>query len=162
MIATSPIEFPVTVKGKQLQATLIAEEGTAIDFAYRVAFSDGYQDLFAFDEESGRLYGVEGEEQAIYAAALENDLSILINLDTKKFYYVFQHVIGNEPINIWIKEGIDEHYAPAYQVYYQQHYQFELHQAGNHWIVSSRSKDPDHFIDEVLAERIKFVLDSLL
>ena len=162
MTTQSTIEFPVSVAGTSLKATILSEEGTNIDFAYRVAFSDGYQDLFAFDEESGTLYGVEGENPAAYAEALENDLPILINLDTNKFYYLFQHNIDGEPVNIWIKEQLEDNFETSYGVFYQKHYHFELHKENNYWVISSRSKDPDNFIDEVLAERVKFVLDSLL
>jgi hypothetical protein len=149
------IEFPVHVGGKPMLATVLAEEGNAVQFAYRIRFSNGYEDLFCLDE--GVIEGDNKETSVPYAKAIRNDIVNVINLDPDSFWHVFQHPVDGMATNVWVieKEG-------AYKVYYNEYYRFELKQEQDEWIVSSSSKDPADKIDPVIAAKVETHLKALV
>lgn len=149
------IEFPVHVGGKPMLATVVAEEGNEVQFAYRIRFSNGYEDVFVLDE--GIVEGDNKETSLPYAKAIRNDIVNVINLDENKFWQVFQHPVDGIPTNIWVieKDG-------AFQVYYNEYYRFELKLEENEWIVSSRSKDPNNKIDPVIAAKVEAMLRAMV
>ena len=155
-MTTSPmIEFPVWVGGKPMNARVMAEEGNAVQFAFRIRFSNGYEDVFVLDE--GLIEGDNKETSLPYAKAIRNDIVNVINLDTEKFYHIFQHPVDGIATNIWVieKEGV-------YKVYYNEYYRFEVKKEDDKWIVSTTSKNPDEKIDKVIAEKVKHLLTALV
>ncbi len=149
------IKFPVYVGGKPMLATIVSEESNPVQPIYRIRFSNGYEDVFCLDE--GTIEGDNKETSIPYAKAIRNDIINVINLDTKKFWHIFQHPIDGIATNVWVIEKDN-----AYQVFYNEYYRFELKLEENEWIVSSRSKDPHHKIDPVIAEKAESILRDAL
>ena len=149
------IQFPIYVGGKPMMATVLGEEGNNVQFAYRIRFSNGYEDVFCLDE--GMIEGDNKETSIPYAKAIRNDIVNVINLEPGKFWHIFQHPVDGISTNIWIieKEGV-------YKVYYNEYYRFELVEEGNEWIVSSRLKNPSDKIDPVIAEKVETHLKALV
>lgn len=149
------IKFPVYVGGKPMLATILGEEGNAVQFVYRIRFSNGYEDIFCMEE--GMIEGDNKETSIPYAKAIRNDIVNVMNLDPDKFWHVFQHPVDGMATNIWVIEK--EH---AYKVYYNEYYRFEFTKEGNEWIVSSRSKDPMDKIDPVIAGKVEALLQAMV
>lgn len=149
------IEFPVHVGGKPMLATIMNEEGNEVQFAYRIRFSNGYEDVFCLEE--GIVEGDNKETSIPYAKAIRNDIVNVIKLDENKFWQVFQHPVDGISTNVWVIEKEE-----AYQVFYNEYYRFELKLEENEWIVSSRSKDPDNKIDPVIAGKVEAMLKAIV
>ncbi len=149
------IEFPVNVGGKPMLATVMNEEGNEVQFGYRIRFSNGYEDVFCLDE--GMVEGDNKETSIPYAKAIRNDIVNVINLDTARFWQVFQHPVNGISTNIWVieKDGV-------YKIYYNEYYRFELKLEENEWIVSSGSKDPGNKIDPVIAGKVETLLRAMV
>lgn len=158
LITINPtIDFPVEVNGVKLMASILEEIIPPYQIEFRIKFSNGYEDIFRVGE-----IGVMGRKEgsAAYAKAISKELPIVIGMDPNKFYQVFQYKIDGFVNNVWVIEGETEGKI-AYKVFYNRLYRFELQGEPKNWRVTSTSKIFRE-IDEDLATRVGYLLDSLL
>jgi hypothetical protein len=117
--------------------------------------TDGYEDVFYLDE--GLIEGDNKEASRPYAKAIRNDIVNVINLDTNKFYHIFQEPIDGVMTNVWVIEKEN-----AYHTHYNEYYRFELTKEDEGWKVSSQSMDPGDKIDTAIAKKVENLLTALV
>src|SRR5438477_434846 len=113
-MSTQEIKFPVNVNGKKLIATAEEDHTDPIQRVYNITFSDGYQDDFLIDEESGTAIGNNKEKSKLYARGLSNDLHILMIIDPIKFYHIFQENVHGINTNVWVIEDENDQKTKVY------------------------------------------------
>lgn len=164
MIDQSTFNFPTIVEGKNLTATVLAEEGEGLDFHYRVRFSDGYEDVF--NEQEGKLVGLRGPGSQPYADAIKYDVKHYIGLDTDKFRYVFPEVVDGEKVNVWVfeeeEEDEEENMSTSYNVHVKKEYRFHLMKVGDSWMMSNRNEKKLSDSDRKLAQNVEDMLIALV
>jgi hypothetical protein len=153
------VDFAISLDGKSAMARVVEDVSTPVRDAFRVAFSDGYEDEFMLRHE---FVGGSNLQSVKYAKAISQDIGFLIGLDRQKFYHVFQETINNVITNIWVIEMQDKPGIIYYAVYYNNFYRFELRYKKDHWMASTISKRSGITIDSRLVTRIGFLLDSLV
>ena len=159
MLYPSPVEFPVYVEGRTLTATVKEEIDDPVNTAFRVAFSDGFEDVFLLEHEEGKVYGSD-KDSIPYAKAIRYDLSQVVELDTGLFWNVFQHEMNGEIVNVWVVES--HHDAKKiYLLYYKDEFRFALIKEEMQWEFVEQPQQISE-ADKALVIRTGFMLDSLL
>ena len=159
MLHTKEIIFPVTVSDRLLKATVKEEIDDSVATAFHIAFSDGFEDVFQLEHEEGKVYGT-GEEAIPYAKAIRYDLSQIIELDTSRFWHVFQHEMDGEMINVWVVESGYEGEI-IYIVFFKDYLRFALTKRNSEWVLVEQPVAMGEDEKE-LVKRVGYLLDSLL
>ena len=157
---TLNIEFPVTIKGKELVATVEENTSNPVQEIFRIRFSDGYVDEFGMDEDDGLIKGCNSGS-LFYAQAIEDDFHIISFIKQDKFFHVFQHELNGVRKNIWVIED-ERDGNVVYKVYYNSFYHFEFKEEGNEWKEISHSKDETETIEPIIAKRARLLLLSVV
>ena len=153
----TPINFPVTVEGVPMTASVLEEIIPPYQFIFRVKFSNGFEDLFYLGET-----GIHGDRinSAPYAKAISMDMDQVVGLDPSRFYHIFQEKIDGLLTNVWVIEiWLDS--KTSYAVYYNRFYRFELTRQKEKWVATTTAKIYPN-INFKLARKVGFLLDSLL
>jgi hypothetical protein len=98
-----PISFECKVDDQILIATVYATISHPIHPAYKVMFSDGYEDDFYMIEEAGAV-GLKQKESARYGKAVTDDLHSFYSLIPGEAIGHFKWLIDGKSDNIWITE----------------------------------------------------------
>lgn len=159
MLKDENIVFPVLVSGQLLKAIVKEEIDDPVATVFRIAFSDGYEDVFQLEHEEGKVTGTR-ERAVPYAKAIRYDLSQIIELDTSRFWNVFQHLIDGDVVNVWVIES-DHENEIIYMIFFKDYLRFALKRYNNDWVLVEQPEILGYEEHE-LVKRVGFMLNSLL
>lgn len=152
------VKFYCQVKGKDLTAHITALVDHPIHFAYRICFSDGYEDDF-YILEGGFIEGDKNEISKPYAYAIKDDLKSLSWIQAGKEILSMRWMIDGVHTNIWIKED-EENGDKIFSVHFNSNYRFEMKKDGAGWFWRSRRKTNPEKINDKLAAEIGRLIDK--
>lgn len=167
MITYPTIKFECKVSGKELIAEVVAEEINPGQFNFNTRFSDGFEDIFSHDEESG-TWKSHKDSKSAYLKKIQDDLSALMSYQVDRHYLSFRHTIGKESINVWVfetqREDGDMVYPKGgykrYTVYYNGDYRFEMKKVRGAWHAKTVRQINPEIIDENLVAIISKMIDG--
>lgn len=167
MITYPTIKFECKVSGKELIAEVVTEEINPGKFNFNTRFSDGFEDIFSHDEESG-TWKSQKDTKPSYLKRIQDDLSALRCYQVGRHYLSFPHTIDNQVINVWMFETQREDgymvYSKGgckcYAVYYNGDYRFEMKKVGGAWYAKTVRHINPETIDETLVGTIGKMIDA--
>lgn len=159
MVIYPKIRFECEVAGQDLIAEVVARETNPGHFNFNTKFSDGFEDIFIHEEQSG-LWKATKDKKADYLEKIKDDLSALVAYQIDRHYLTFRQLIGTEITNVWVFETEWEDGSVIYTVYYKGDYQFELKKIYGGWYPRSVRAGKNEMIDKALVEKIGKMIDA--
>ena len=151
---TYPINFPVSVMGKDLIATITHLMNDPILNSFKIKFSDGYEDVFTLDED-GAIGSSDMSAGKQYAFVIKDDLYCLCLMDAEEKVWNFQYLINETIGNVWVRKT--EH---VYKIYTEGDYHFQVVKREGQWFSENVRKIEPRPIDEDLAKKVIAMLEK--
>ena len=144
-----PVLIGCTVKGKKLDARILAECSDDFGFGFEVAFSDGTHFITMDNDLTDRLAITNPAHQA-YLDAINDDLQCLMFVRNTN-WYMFE-ISHEKPLRVWVSESEEPDYR--FSVYYNAEYHFSIDEKNGQWCEKNiLTTDPKVF-DKSIAEKV--------
>ncbi|MEP7377861.1 MAG: hypothetical protein ABI675_30965 [Chitinophagaceae bacterium] len=164
MILDKPIKFSCLVDGKNLEAELLESIEHPIQHAFRIRFSDGYEDEFWGDPFTPNWWEGSIRKKSRHLAAIKEDLNSIISIHDGFKAFCLRWKIDGIMTNVWVIENIrleDEQLSGSpYSVRCNSGYRFSMIKSNGKWMAKSIRVIDSEEVNTLLVAEIGKLIDQ--